>query len=50
MGAVVSPVVPAFYDQPRTIDDLVNHTVGRLLDLFDVHLDVMERWTGMSKR
>jgi len=49
MGAIVSPVVPAFYDQPRTIDDLVNHTVGRLLDLFDVHLDVAERWGGMRK-
>ena len=50
MGAIVSPTVPAFYDHPRTIDDLVNHTVGRLLDLFDIHLDVTERWSGMSKR
>ena len=50
MGAIVSPTVPAFYDHPRTIDDLVNHTVGRLLDLFDIHLDVTERWTGMSKK
>lgn len=50
MGAIVSPTVPAFYDHPRTIDDLVNHTVGRLLDLFDIHLDVAERWSGMSKR
>jgi flavin prenyltransferase len=50
MGAIVSPIVPAFYDRPRTIDDLVNHTVGRVLDLFDIHLDVTERWTGMSKR
>ena len=49
MGAIVSPIVPAFYDHPRTIDDLVNHTVGRLLDLFDIHLDVMERWGGMRK-
>jgi 4-hydroxy-3-polyprenylbenzoate decarboxylase len=50
MGAIVSPTVPAFYDHPRTIDDLVNHTVGRLLDLFDIHLDVTERWSGMSTR
>ncbi len=49
MGAIVSPVVPAFYDRPRTIDDLVNHTVGRLLDLFEIHLDVTERWNGMRK-
>ena len=50
MGAIVSPTVPAFYDHPRTIDDLVNHTVGRLLDLFDIHLDVAQRWEGMTKR
>jgi 4-hydroxy-3-polyprenylbenzoate decarboxylase len=49
MGAIVSPTVSAFYDHPRTIDDLVNHTVGRLLDLFDIHLDVAERWSGMRR-
>ena len=47
MGAVISPPVPAFYGHPKTIDDLVNHTVSRLLDLFDVHLDVAERWSGV---
>src|SRR5262245_22144543 len=46
MGAVVLPPVPAFYDHPQTIDDLVNHTVQRVLDLFDIHLDVPERWRG----
>jgi len=46
MGAVVSPPVPAFYNHPKSIDDLVNHTVQRVLDLFDIHLDVTERWTG----
>src|SRR5262245_56407260 len=48
MGAVISPPVPAFYNHPRTIDDLVNHTVQRVLDLFDVHLDVAARWRGLS--
>jgi 4-hydroxy-3-polyprenylbenzoate decarboxylase len=48
MGAIVSPPVPAFYDRPRTIDDIVNHTVQRTLDLFDIHLDVAERWSGLK--
>ena len=47
MGVVISPPVPAFYNHPKTIDDVVNHTVNRLLDLFDIHLDVAERWSGM---
>ena len=41
MGAVICPVVPAFYNKPKTLDDIVNHTVGRMLDLFD--LDVGDR-------
>ena len=47
MGVVIAPPLPAFYNHPQTIDDLVNHTVGRLLDLFDIHLDVAERWNGV---
>jgi flavin prenyltransferase len=50
MGAIVSPPVPAFYNRPQSIDDLVNHTVQRVLDLFDIHLDVAERWKGMAGR
>jgi flavin prenyltransferase len=46
MGVVITPPVPAFYNHPRSIDDLVDHTVARLLDLFDIHLDVATRWTG----
>jgi 4-hydroxy-3-polyprenylbenzoate decarboxylase len=46
MGVVISPPVPAFYDHPKTVDDLVNHTVQRVLDLFDIHLDVAKRWNG----
>jgi 4-hydroxy-3-polyprenylbenzoate decarboxylase len=49
MGVVIAPPLPAFYNAPQTIDDLVNHTVSRLLDLFDIHLDVSERWEGWSK-
>lgn len=44
MGAIVAPPVPAFYHQPANIDDIVNHTVGRILDLFDIDLDIVKRW------
>jgi 4-hydroxy-3-polyprenylbenzoate decarboxylase len=46
MGAVIAPPVPAFYNQPQTIDDLVNHSVGRVLDLFDLEAGVVKRWAG----
>jgi flavin prenyltransferase len=48
MGAVIAPPVPAFYTQPRTLDDLVDHTVSRLRDLFGIHLDGA-RWSGEMK-
>ncbi|MBI4193979.1 MAG: UbiX family flavin prenyltransferase [Betaproteobacteria bacterium] len=48
MGGIVFPPVPAFYSHARTIDDIVNHTVGRVLDLFDVAHDSIKRWQGMS--
>jgi 4-hydroxy-3-polyprenylbenzoate decarboxylase len=44
MGAIVSPIVPAFYSKPKTVDDIVNHTVGRLLDLFDIDVGTVFRW------
>lgn len=47
MGAVIIPPVPAFYDHPRTIDDIVNHIVIRILDQFDIHLDTGNRWDGV---
>jgi 4-hydroxy-3-polyprenylbenzoate decarboxylase len=46
MGVVITPPVPAFYNRPRSIDDLVDHTVSRVLDLFDIHLEG-ERWAGI---
>src|SRR5687768_4461531 len=46
MGVIIAPPVPAFYDHPRSIDDIVDHTVGRILDLFDIHIDKAARWTG----
>jgi 4-hydroxy-3-polyprenylbenzoate decarboxylase/2,5-furandicarboxylate decarboxylase 2 len=48
MGAIVLPPVPAFYAHPQSVDDIVNHTVGRVLDLFDVQHDgLVERWEGL---
>ena len=43
-GAIVMPPVPAFYHRPTTIDGIVNQTVGRALDLFDLDVNLVERW------
>ncbi len=45
IGAVVAPIVPAFYNKPKTIDDIVNHSVGRLLDFFGIETKI-KRWEG----
>jgi 4-hydroxy-3-polyprenylbenzoate decarboxylase len=44
MGAIIAPPVPAFYSKPDTLDDMVDHTVGRALDLFDIDVGVVNRW------
>jgi 4-hydroxy-3-polyprenylbenzoate decarboxylase len=44
MGAIVMPPVPAFYARPRTIDDIINHSVGRALDLFGLDTKMVRRW------
>jgi flavin prenyltransferase len=46
IGAVVAPIVPAFYNRPKTVDDIVNQTVGRLLDQFGIATGVVRRWKG----
>ncbi len=48
MGGIIMPPVPAFYALPKTIDDLVAHTVARVLDLFGVHCAKLSRWQGMK--
>jgi 4-hydroxy-3-polyprenylbenzoate decarboxylase len=45
-GALIFVPVPAFYSRPQSIDDIVDHTVGRILDLFDVEHDLLSRWPG----
>jgi 4-hydroxy-3-polyprenylbenzoate decarboxylase len=46
IGAVVAPIVPAFYNKPKTVDDIINHTVGRLLDLLGIETKLVKRWEG----
>jgi 4-hydroxy-3-polyprenylbenzoate decarboxylase len=46
IGAVIAPPMPAFYNSPQTIDDLINHSVGRVLDLFDIDAGILKRWEG----
>jgi 4-hydroxy-3-polyprenylbenzoate decarboxylase len=46
MGAVIFPPVPAFYNHPKSIDDIVDQTVLRILDQFGLHLSSPDRWTG----
>jgi polyprenyl P-hydroxybenzoate/phenylacrylic acid decarboxylase-like protein len=48
MGGVIFPPVPAFYSGAKSIDDLVNHTVGRVLDLFGVEHSTINRWKGIK--
>jgi 4-hydroxy-3-polyprenylbenzoate decarboxylase len=44
LGAIIAPPVPAFYIKPKSVDDLVDHTVGRLLDLLDLDNNLPHRW------
>jgi len=44
LGATILPPIPAFYFRPQTIDDLINYTVGKILDLFRIPHDMFERW------
>ena len=47
MGAVIFPPVPAFYHRPQTIQDIIDHSVGKILDLFDIEHDLFPRWSGL---
>jgi flavin prenyltransferase len=43
-GAIIVPPVPAFYPRPKSVDDIIDHTVGRCLDLFDIDVGLVKRW------
>jgi 4-hydroxy-3-polyprenylbenzoate decarboxylase len=47
MGAIVAPPVPAFYARPQSLAEMVDHTVGRALDLFDIETTVVKRWNSL---
>lgn len=49
MGVVILPPVPAFYNNPQNLDDMINHITMRVIDQFDIHLDVMNRWDGVLR-
>lgn len=46
MGAIIAPPMPAFYTAPQSVDDIIDHTVGRILDLFDLDTGTVKRWQG----
>ena len=46
IGAIICPPSPAFYSSPKTVDDIINHSVARILDLFDIEAGNMQRWQG----
>jgi flavin prenyltransferase len=46
IGAIIAPPVPAFYARPASLAEMVDHTVGRLLDLFDIESGLVKRWNG----
>lgn len=49
-GAIVYPPVPAFYTRPTSLEDMVDHTLGRVLDLFDIDIGLVRRWAGDRTR
>ena len=50
LGAVIAPPMPAHYIKPQTVDDLINHHVGRMLDLFSIDCGFVKRWNGPQNK
>lgn len=46
MGAIISPLMPAFYNKPQSVDDIIDHSVGRIVDLFGLDAGIVKRWKG----
>lgn len=47
-NVAIAPLMPAFYNKPQTLDDIINHSITRILDLFSIDTDIIERWSGIS--
>lgn len=50
LGAVIAPPMPAMYARPQSVDDIIDHSVGRILDLIGVNADFVRRWNGPTAR
>lgn len=50
IGVQLAPPMPAFYNDPQSIDDIINHNVGRVLDLFGIDNSIVKRWAGAQPR
>ena len=50
LGAIIAPPVPAFYNRPQTLEDMVDHSVGRILDMFDIDCNFVSRWEGVGEK
>jgi 4-hydroxy-3-polyprenylbenzoate decarboxylase len=48
MGAILFPPVPAFYHRPRNLEDIIRHSIGKILDLFDIEAPDFKRWEGVT--
>lgn len=46
MGAIIMPPVPAFYHRPKGIGDIIDHTIGKVLDMFGIEHNLFQRWAG----
>lgn len=48
MGGIIFPPIPAFYHKPQSVRDIIDHTIGKVLDMFDIEHDLFPRWPGLD--